>query len=90
MDFEVIQTTEENTVVVIDDQPAEVISEGILGPAGTKGDKGDKGDQGIPGPNEIGGLAVQLTSPMDGDILAIGANKVINISAPSLTDGGNF
>jgi hypothetical protein len=80
MDFEII----------IENQPAEIISEGMIGPPGAKGDKGEKGDQGIPGPNEIGGLAVQLTSPADGDILAIGANKVINISAPSLTDGGNF
>lgn len=90
MDFEIIQTAEETSVVVIDDQPAEIISEGVMGPPGGRGEKGDKGDQGIPGPNQIGGLVVQLTSPTDGDILAIGANKVINISAPSLTDGGNF
>lgn len=90
MDFEIIQTTEEISVVVIDDQPTEIISEGMMGPPGAKGDKGEQGDQGAPGPNQIGGLAVQLTSPADGDILAIGANKVINISAPSLTDGGNF
>lgn len=90
MDFEIIQTTEEISVVVIDDQPTEIISEGMMGPPGAKGDKGEQGDRGTPGPNQIGGLAVQLTSPADGDILAIGANKVINISAPSLTDGGNF
>lgn len=90
MDFEIIQTPEETTVVVIEEQPAEVISEGVIGPAGPKGDKGDKGDTGDPGPNLVGGLAVQLTNPTNGEILAIGSNKVINISAPSLTDGGNF
>lgn len=90
MDFEIIQTTEEISVVVIDDQPAEIISEGMIGPPGAKGDKGETGDQGLPGPNEIGGLAVQFTNPVAGDILAIGTNKVINISAPALTDGGNF
>ena len=90
MDFEIIQTTEETTVVVIDDQPTEIISEGVMGPPGAKGDKGEQGDRGLPGPNEIGGMAVQLTNPSEGDILAIGANKVINIAAPSLTDGGNF
>jgi hypothetical protein len=90
MDFEIIQTPEETTVVVTEDQPAEVISEGIMGPPGAKGDKGETGSQGVPGPNEIGGLVVQLTNPVSGDILAIGANKVINITAPTLTDGGNF
>lgn len=89
-DFEIIQTPEETTVVVIEEVPAEIISEGTLGPAGPQGERGEKGDRGDPGPNLIGGLAVQLTAPTDGDILAIGANKVINISAPSLTDGGNF
>lgn len=90
MDFEVVQTTEETTVVVIEDAPAEIISEGMLGPPGLKGEKGDQGIQGVPGPNEIGGLIVQLSNPTQGDILAIGANAVINIAAPSLTDGGNF
>lgn len=90
MDFEIVQTTEEATVVVLDDQPAEIISEGLMGPPGGKGDKGDPGDTGAPGPNEIGGLPVQLSNPTAGDILAIGSNKIINLSAPSLTDGGNF
>lgn len=90
MDFEIIQTAEETTVVVIDDQPAEVISEGVLGPPGPKGEKGDKGEQGDPGPNSIGGFVVELSSPVSGDLLGIGANKIVNISAPSLTDGGNF
>lgn len=90
MDFEIIQTPEEVTVVVVEEQPAEVISEGMMGPPGAKGDKGDKGDQGIPGPNTVGGFLVQFTDPNEGDILAIGSNKVVNVSAPSLTDGGNF
>jgi hypothetical protein len=90
MDFEIIQTTEETTVVVIDELPRDVISDGVMGPPGAKGDTGAQGVPGVPGPNEIGGLPVQLTNPMNGDILAIGVNSVVNISAPSLTDGGNF
>jgi hypothetical protein len=99
MDFEIVEVPDTQTVVVTEEQPAELISEGVLGPpgqTGEKGDKGDKGDRGAdgahgdPGPNEIGGFAVALSNPVIGDLLALGDNKWTNISAPNLTDGGNF
>lgn len=89
-DFDIIQTTEETTVVVVEEVSAEIISEGAIGPAGPPGAAGEPGPQGPSGPNTIGGFEIQLTNPVAGDILGIGSNKVINISAPSLTDGGNF
>jgi len=78
MDFEVVQTTEEITVVVLDEQPAEIISEGVMGPPGP------------PGNNLVGGYAVALSNPQPGDVLSFGDNKFVNTSAASLTDGGNF
>jgi hypothetical protein len=86
-DVEIIQTPEETTVVVVEEQPAEIVSEGVMGPPGPKGDKGDRGD---PGPNTVGGIEVLFTDLQPGDVLAVGGNKIINIRAPSLTDGGNF
>lgn len=87
MDFEIIEVPDSQTVVITEEQPAEVISEGMQGPPGPKG---DRGEQGIPGPNTIGGFTVELTNAVSGDLLGIGNNKVINISASNITDGGNF
>lgn len=60
------------------------------GPKGEKGDKGDTGDQGLPGPNLIGGYAIQLTNPSNNDVLAFQSNKWVNNPQSNLTDGGNF
>lgn len=78
MDFEIIQTPEETTVVVLDEQPAEIISEGVMGPPGP------------PGNNLIGGYSVALVNPQLGDLLSFGGDKFVNTPAASLTDGGNF
>ena len=77
-DFEIIQTTEETTVVVIEDAPTEIISEGIQGPPGP------------PGNGLVGGYSVDLVNPQPGDILSFSGQKFVNTPAPSLTDGGNF
>lgn len=87
MDFEIVEVPDTQTVVVTEEQPAEIITEGVQGPPGAKGDKGDQGPR---GPETVGGMDVLLTNPTDGDLLAIGGNKVINISASNITDGGNF
>lgn len=60
------------------------------GPKGEKGDKGDTGDEGAPGPNLIGGYAIQLSNPSQNDVLAFQSNKWVNNPQSNLTDGGNF
>ena len=64
-----------------------------LGQQGPKGDPGEPGPAGPPGPSnatEIGGFPVEFTAAASGDILAFGSNKIVNIQAPTITDGGNF
>lgn len=76
MDFEIVEVPDSQTVVVTEEQPAEIISEGVQGP---------------PGPATIGGLAIQITNPTPGDLLALGnANKWTNVPKTEITDGGNF
>ena len=76
MDFEIVEVPDSQTVVVTEEQPAEIISEGVQGP---------------PGPTTIGGLAIQITNPTPGDLLALGnANKWTNVPKTEITDGGNF
>ena len=85
-DFEIIQTSDETTVIVIEDAPAEVISEGVLGPAGPPGPMGPQGPAGESG--SIGGFLVEVASPSQSDLLQFSANsKWVN---SSLVDGGNF
>lgn len=78
MDREIIQTSEEVTILVVEEPPAEIISEGMMGPPGP------------PGNNLVGGYSVALSNPQPGDVLSFGGDKFINASAASLTDGGNF
>lgn len=78
MDFEIVQTTEEATVVVLDEQPTEIISEGMMGPPGPPGD------------GLVGNLPVVFFNLQPGDVLSFGGDKIINTPAASLTDGGNF
>lgn len=65
-------------IVVVEDKPAEIITEGIQGPPGP------------PGNNLVGGYSVALTNPRPGDLLSFQGDKFVNTPAASLTDGGNF
>jgi len=65
-------------IVVIEEQPAEIVSEGIQGPPGPSGN------------NLVGGYSVALINPQVGDLLSFAGDKFINKPAESLTDGGNF
>ena len=94
-DAEVIEArTGDSTVLLqVSEFSIEVGKTGPQGPAGAAGaagPAGPPGPAGPAGPNEIGGYPVQFTAAASGDLLAIGANKIINIQAPTLTDGGNF
>jgi hypothetical protein len=60
------------------------------GPKGDKGDKGDTGEAGAPGPNLIGGYAIELSTPANNDLLAFQSNKWVNRPQSNITDGGNF
>lgn len=76
MDFEIVEVPDTQTVIITEEQPAEVISEGIQGP---------------PGPASIGGFAIAINNAVAGDVLALGnSNAWTNIPKASLTDGGNF
>lgn len=77
MDFEVVVQNEVTEIIVVDDQ-AEIIVEGIQGPPGPAGD------------GRIGSYEVALTNLQAGDVLQFGGEKFINAPAPTLTDGGNF
>lgn len=97
-DFEIIQTVEETTVVVIDDAPAEVISEGALGPAGPQGAQGAQGPIGPQGPQgpqgpsgsdtSLGGYPVSISTPSPFDVVQFSPGG--NWINTSLLDGGNF
>lgn len=66
----------DSIVIVTEEQPFKIISEGIQGP---------------PGPASIGGLAIALANPAPGDMLTLGAdNKWTNVPKTEITDGGNF
>lgn len=76
MDFEIVEVPDSQTVVVTEEQPAEIISEGVQGP---------------PGPSAIGGFGFELTNPAPGDMLVLsGTNKWTNVPKTEITDGGNF
>lgn len=77
-DFEIVETTQETTVVVVEQPPSEIISEGIQGPPGP------------PGNNLVGGFNVVLSNPLPGDLLSFSGDKFINTPPANLTDGGNF
>jgi hypothetical protein len=78
MDLEIVEVPDQQTVVITEEQPAEIISEGIQGPPG-------------PAMSTIGGLGIELTNPTPGDLLALGnANKWTNVPKIEITDGGNF
>lgn len=99
--FPVAQTVEidDGKITVTVDVVQPTVDVQALGQQGPKGDQGDPGAQGDPGPvgppgppgpNEIGGFPVEFTDVSSGDLLAIGSNKIVNIQAPTITDGGNF
>lgn len=91
-DAEIIEArTGDSTVLLqVSQFSIEAGKTGPQGPVGQPGPPGPQGIQGPPGPNEIGGYPVEFTTPSTGDLLAIGANKIVNIQAPTITDGGNF
>lgn len=58
---------------------------------GVQGAKGDQGAQGVPGPNQIGGYVIEITTPQAGDLLQFNAgSKWVNSPQANITDGGNF
>jgi hypothetical protein len=54
------------------------INRGLIGPAGA------------PGPNEIGGYPVNITSAQQYDVLMFGTNEWVNTPQTEITDGGNY
>ncbi|MGV1045481.1 hypothetical protein [Limnohabitans sp.] len=58
---------------------------------GPQGAQGIPGPQGLPGNAAIGGLPVQITNPMPGDVLQLSATSAwTNSQQDAITDGGNF
>ena len=53
-------------------------------------DRGLVGPVGPPGPNEIGGYPVNITSAQQYDVLMFGTNEWVNTPQTEITDGGNF
>lgn len=93
--IQVAQTVEVNdgkTSVTVDlvTPNIDVQAVGVQGPKGNQGDPGEPGPPGPSNATEIGGFPVEFTSAANGDLLAFGTNKIVNIQAPTLTDGGNF
>lgn len=50
----------------------------------------NRGVQGPPGPNEIGGYPINLTTPQNYDALMFVSNEWTNIPQTEIADGGNF
>lgn len=62
-----------------------------LSAPGPQGPPGIAGPQGPPGNAAIGGLPVQITNPMPGDVLQLSAAIAwTNRPQDAITDGGNF
>lgn len=57
---------------------------------GTQGPPGPPGPQGPPGTVGLGGYAVDIDSPLTGDLLGFTGTSWSNRHQESLTDGGNF
>lgn len=58
---------------------------------GVQGAQGIQGVQGVPGPNDIGGYTIEITSPSSGDLLQFNSSsKWVNSPQANITDGGNF
>lgn len=53
-------------------------------------DRGLIGPVGPPGPNEIGGYPIALTTPQNYDALMFVSNSWTNIPQTEIADGGNF
>ena len=53
-------------------------------------DRGLIGPVGPPGPNEIGGYPINLTTPQNYDALMFVSNEWTNIPQTEIADGGNF
>ena len=53
-------------------------------------DRGLVGPVGPPGPNEIGGFPVNITTVQQYDVLMFGTNEWVNTAQTEITDGGNF
>jgi hypothetical protein len=78
MDFEIVEVPDQQTVVVTEEQPAEIITEGFQGPPG-------------PAITTIGGLTVAAQNAAPGDLLMVGTNNSwVNVPKTEITDGGNF
>jgi hypothetical protein len=68
--------------------PASVVSEvSSVGLQGPQGSPGEQGPAGPPGSSDIGGYAVSVGVPLNGDYLGFFDQLWVNTS---VTDGGNF
>jgi len=69
-----------------------IITIGIQGPPGPQGPQGEVGDSGLAGPNEIGGIEVNIPvgSLNTNDLLFYNGSVWTSISPANLTDGGTF
>lgn len=50
----------------------------------------NRGVKGDPGPNEIGGYPIHITSVQPQDVLMFGTNEWVNTPQTEIADGGNF
>lgn len=76
MDFQIIEVIDEQTVVITEEPPPEVLAVAAQGPAG---------------PSDIGGYGITIDTATPGDLLMFGnQNTWVNVPKTQITDGGNF
>ena len=85
-----VQIQNQITEVVVTPEQTKVTVESS-GTQGARGAQGETGAAGAPGPNDIGGYAIELNAPQQGDVLQFNASsKWVNSPQANITDGGNF
>lgn len=50
----------------------------------------NRGVKGDPGPNDIGGYPIRITTPQNYDALMFVSNEWTNVPQTEIADGGNF
>jgi hypothetical protein len=89
----------QNSTIVIEDTAASVIvteSESLILSTEETVDlitvftQGPQGPQGPAGENFIGGLPIEMSNILDGDLITVLENKWVNVKRETISDGGNF
>lgn len=76
MDFQIVQVIDEQTLVITEVPPAEIVAVAEQGPSG---------------PSSIGGYGITVDTATPGDLLMFGnQNTWVNVPKTQITDGGNF